>query len=100
MMRRDEAIRRLKRGRRRLADLGVGRLFLYGSVARDQAAAGSDVDLLVDPADPAFSIFTLARVQQTCADLLGAPADVHDYDGYVRLAEFNRRVTPDLIRVF
>jgi uncharacterized protein len=99
-MRRDEAISRLKDGRRRLTELGVGRLFLYGSVARDQATAGSDVDLLIDPSDPAFSIFTLARVQDACADILGAPAEVHDYDGYVRLPEFQRRVKADLIRVF
>lgn len=99
-MRRDEAIERLTRGKSRLAQLGVGKLFLYGSVARDEADAASDVDLLIDPADPDFSIFTLARVQAACADILGAPAEVHDYGGYQRLPDFRRRVEADLIRVF
>ena len=99
-MRRDDAINRLRQERHRLTGLGVGRLFLYGSVARDDAVAGSDVDLLVDPVDPDFSIFSLARVQETCTEILGAPAEVHDYDGYLRLAAFKRRVSPDLICVF
>ena len=99
-MQRDDAIQLLHGARRRLTDLGVGRLFLYGSVARDQAASGSDVDLLVDPLDSDFSIFSLARVQETCTEILGAPAEVHDYDGYLRLAAFKRRVSPDLICVF
>ena len=99
-MKRIDAIDLLQSSRDRLKALGVGRLFLYGSVARDDAVAGSDVDLLVDPVDPDFSIFSLARVQETCTEILGAPAEVHDYDGYLRLAAFKRRVSPDLIWVF
>ena len=99
-MRRDDAINRLQNNRDRLTRLGAGRLFLYGSVARDQATAASDVDLLVDPLDSDFSIFGLAHLQDACSDILGAPAEVHDYDGYLRLLTFKRRVGPDLIRVF
>ena len=99
-MRRDDAINRLQQGRDRLTRLGAGRLFLYGSVARDEATSASDVDLLVDPLDTDFSIFTLGQLQDACADILGAPAEVHDYDGYLRLPAFKRRVGPDLIRVF
>ncbi len=99
-MQREDAINRLQQGRDRLTRLGVGRLFLYGSVARNEATPTSDVDLLVDPVDSDFSIFMLARLQDACADILGAPAEVHDYDGYLRLPAFRRRVDPDLIRVF
>ena len=99
-MKRDDAIKLLQRARNRLKALGVGQLFLYGSVARDQAIPGSDVDLLIDPADARFSIFNLVAVQDACAEILGAPAEVHDYDGYRRLPDFRRRVSPDLIRVF
>ena len=99
-MRRDDAINRLQNSRDRLTSLGAGRLFLYGSVARDEATAASDVDLLVDPVRPDFSIFGLAHLQEACSDILGAPAEVHDYDGYLRLPAFNRRVGSDLIRVF
>ena len=99
-MKRIDAIDLLQRSRHRLAALGVGQLFLYGSVARDQAKADSDVDLLIDPADPRFSIFSLAAVQDACADILGVRAEVHDYAGFLRLAEFKRRIGDDLIRVF
>lgn len=99
-MKRSDAINRLHEGRHRLTKLGVGSLFLYGSVARDQAGPESDVDLLIDPQDPKLSIFGLAAIQDACSDILGAPAEVHDYDGYLRLPEFRRRVGDDLIRVF
>ena len=69
-MRRDDAINRLQHGRDRLTRLGAGRLFLYGSVARDEATSASDVDLLVDPLDTDFSIFTLGQLQVACADIL------------------------------
>jgi hypothetical protein len=99
-MRRADVISRLQSGRGRLQALGVGELYLYGSVARDQADAASDVDLLIEPHDRSFSIFSLVSVQDACAEILGVPAEVHDYDGYRRLPEFRRRVGGDLIRVF
>lgn len=99
-MKRIDAIDLLQGSRDRLKALGVGRLFLYGSVARDQATSDSDVDLLIDPADSRFSIFSLAAVQDACADILGARAEVDDYAGYLRLPEFKRRIGDDLIRVF
>lgn len=99
-MKRTDAIARLQQGCDRLKALGVGGLFLYGSVARDQARPDSDVDLLIDPADSGFTIFNLAAVQDVCAEILGAHAEVHDYGGYLRLPEFRRRVGGDLTRVF
>jgi predicted nucleotidyltransferase len=98
-MRREEAILLLSRSRERLRALGVGELYLYGSVARDQADANSDVDLLIEPADARFSIFSLGNVQDAVSEILGAPAEVHDYGGYQRLPEFRQRVG-DLVRVF
>jgi len=38
----------LQKERQRIAAFGVRSLFLFGSVARDQARADSDVDLLVE----------------------------------------------------
>lgn len=99
-MRRDDALRRLIERRDQLEGLGVGELYLYGSVARDQADAQSDVDLLVEPANDRFSAFDLVRVAQLCREILGVSADVHDHDGLRRLPEFRRRVGDDLIRVF
>ncbi len=99
-MQRDAALRLLRERREQLSALGVGQLFLYGSVARDEAREDSDVDLLVEPANQRFSIFDLVRVRDLCRAILGAAADVHDYDGLRRLPEFRRRVGSDLVRVF
>lgn len=99
-MTRADAISLLTRHIDRLKALGVGELYLYGSVARDQAHVDSDVDLLIEPSDRRFSIFNLVRVQDAVAEILGASAEVHDYGGYRRLPEFRQRVGDDLVRVF
>ena len=55
-MQRDDALRLLRERREQLHALGVGQLFLYGSVARNEAREDSDVDLLVEPSNQKFSI--------------------------------------------
>jgi len=52
-MRRDEIVSTLKSHRTELERFGVQSLRLFGSVARDEAEAGSDVDVLVDLGGPA-----------------------------------------------
>lgn len=47
-MNRQEVLTILARLRPELAVLGVTKLGLFGSMARDQAGAGSDVDVLID----------------------------------------------------
>jgi hypothetical protein len=47
-MRRDEALRILREHRAELDAMGVRSLSIFGSVARDEAGAESDVDLLVE----------------------------------------------------
>jgi predicted nucleotidyltransferase len=49
-MRRDDVIARLKQMEPALRAAGVGALYLFGSHARDEASAASDVDVFVDPA--------------------------------------------------
>ncbi len=99
-MRRDHALRLLRERREQLHALGVGQLFLYGSVARNEAREDSDVDLLVEPSNQQFSIFDLVRVRDLCRAILGTDAEVHDYDGLRRLPEFRQQVGDDLLRVF
>ena len=99
-MRRDEALELLRRHRSDLNRLGVGRLFLYGSVARDGAAEDSDVDLLVEPQSERFSLFDLMRVQDECTRLLGRQAELHDYRGLARAPAFRARVSAELVNVF
>lgn len=47
-MRRDEALAIIRAHEAELRALGVERIELFGSVARDEAGPGSDVDVLVD----------------------------------------------------
>jgi uncharacterized protein len=50
-MNRAEVIARLKALEPALRQRGVAALYLFGSHARDEARANSDVDVFVDPAD-------------------------------------------------
>jgi uncharacterized protein len=49
-MRRDDVIAQLKQTEPALRALGVARLYLFGSHARDEAGTKSDVDVFIDPA--------------------------------------------------
>jgi uncharacterized protein len=58
-----------------LALLGVVRLALFGSVARDEARPDSDVDLLVE-FDRPVGLFAYVGVQEYLEGLLGRPVDL------------------------
>ncbi len=75
-MDRDDATRRLRASESRLRAAGVGALFLFGSTARDEAGATSDVDLFFDPASARFSLFDVMAVRDELEALLGVTADV------------------------
>jgi putative addiction module CopG family antidote len=75
--------------RARLADMeptlrrrGLTSLSLFGSVARGEAGAGSDIDLLVD-IDPKarFSLVDLAAVKRLVEERLGRSVDVVPRNG-------------------
>lgn len=99
-MRRTETLELLRSHQADFQRLGVRRLFLFGSVARDRAEEHSDVDLLVEPGNERFSLYDLMRVQDACTKLLGRPAEIHDYRGLARAPEFRARVSADLVNVF
>ncbi|MDW7772250.1 MAG: nucleotidyltransferase family protein [Desulfobulbaceae bacterium] len=75
-MRRQQVIELLAHSKPQLKErFGVTRLALFGSTARDTAAAGSDVDILVDFDGPATSRRYFG-VQFYLEDLLGCPVDL------------------------
>lgn len=79
-MRRDEVLRILESHKDDLQQFGVKSLRLFGSVARDEAADASDVDLLVDFEEPpGFSSFMKLRI--FLEDLLGASVDLVTENG-------------------
>ncbi len=74
-MTRAQAVRSIADTKAELASLGVRSLELFGSVARDDAKAGSDVDLLVEFEGP-VGLFHFFRVQQRLEEILRCPVDL------------------------
>jgi predicted nucleotidyltransferase len=74
-MGRDDVLSVLSAHRSDLDGFGVQSLRLFGSVAREEASADSDVDLLVSfQGKPTFSSFMKLRI--FLEDLLGAKVDL------------------------
>ena len=75
-MQRDEAVRLLAEHKARLVQrFGVSRLALFGSTARNEAVAGSDLDILVGFNGPATSKRYFG-VQFYLEDLFHCPVDL------------------------
>lgn len=59
-----EAVRLLKKREGELKKLGVVHLYLFGSTARDEAGAGSDVDLFFDHPRGELSLYGLMDIKE------------------------------------
>jgi predicted nucleotidyltransferase len=78
---------------------GLSALFLFGSVARDEASDTSDIDLLFDvPADVRFSLFDQARIQSELADALRAGVDLVPIEALK--PAMRARIEAEMVRVF
>ena len=75
-MERERVIAALRAHETDLHLVGVAHLYLFGSVARQEARPDSDVDLFFDTDNPRFSLIELVDVQERVADILGAESDV------------------------
>jgi uncharacterized protein len=71
----DELVERIERHRGELTSLHVRTLSVFGSVARGEAAASSDVDLLVE-FDRPVGLFHFVTVKDRLEALLGLPVDL------------------------
>jgi uncharacterized protein len=99
-MNRAEVITRLKATEPALRAYGVGALYLFGSYARDEARADSDVDVFVDPAIDAFYSFSNFMgasdvLRQTFPDV---EIDYGTRDGIVRF--YRPHIEQEAVRVF
>ena len=80
-MKREDAIAIIKCHEAELKELGVLSLALFGSTARDEASADSDVDVAVTLKPGTRGFAHLDRVDQlkeVLATILGRPVDVID----------------------
>ncbi|MGZ9226613.1 MAG: nucleotidyltransferase family protein [Anaerolineales bacterium] len=96
-MKQELVVQTLRQKNSELADrFGVKSLSLFGSVARNEATAVSDVDLLVEFNRP-VGYFGLFALQEYLEKLLGCPVDLGTPDSlkpYMR-----ERIMGDLIHV-
>ncbi len=70
------ALSQLKAQEQNLRAQGVCGLYLFGSQARYEATAGSDIDLMFDISpDVPFSLFDQARITRQLSDVLQAQVD-------------------------
>ena len=78
---------------------GVVSAAVFGSVARGDAGAGSDIDVLID-VDPAtaFDLIDLVAVRDMIADATGRDVDVVERESLKKLAR--RRVLAEARRIF
>ena len=81
-MNRLEAIDKLKRQAQAIKAMGATSLYLFGSIAQDEAGRGSDLDLFIDY-DPngCFNAFDLVGIKQLLESELGIDVDITTRDG-------------------
>lgn len=98
-MKLDHAIAILRPLEASLRSQGIAHLYLFGSVARDEAQRGSDVDLAFD-VEPgaAFDAFDQGRIYMDLTDALGTRTNFVERD--MLSAVIAKNVAPDLIQIF
>lgn len=74
-MRREQILKTLRESRGALEPFGITQLFLFGSAARDEATDSSDVDLLVEFAEP-LGLVDFIRLRDQLEELLGSRVDL------------------------
>jgi uncharacterized protein len=81
-MNRLEAIDRLKRQAQAIKAMGATSLYLFGSVAQNDTARGSDLDLFIDyEPNSRFNAFDLVGIKQFLESELGVDVDITTRDG-------------------
>jgi uncharacterized protein len=98
-MNRNEAVAKLKPHAEAVKALGATSLYLFGSVARDEAKTHSDLDLFVDY-DPEgkFSLLELVGIKLLLGQKLGVRVDVTTRDSLHPLLRAD--IEQSAVRVF
>jgi predicted nucleotidyltransferase len=101
IMRRDEAIAKLKKTEPVLRSFGVAALYLFGSHARDEASPDSDVDVFVDVAPgAAFGLRPYMGALRVLEDAFEHKAEI-GYSTRDALSPYIRAdVERDAVRIF
>lgn len=76
-MNREQVIAKLREHEPELKSAGIVRLSLFGSVARGEASAQSDVDLMAEfDTSKQFSLLDMVALENRLVDILGVAVDL------------------------
>ena len=76
-MNKQQIIDTIQANRILLEEFSVKSISVFGSVVRDEARPGSDVDILVEfKPDARIGLFTFVHLKNRLSDLLGCPVDL------------------------
>lgn len=98
-MKRDEAISRLRAHAEEVKRQGATQLWLFGSTARDEAKARSDIDVFIeyDPLSK-FNVLDLLRIRRFLTQSLKKKVDLTTRDGLHPM--LRKRIEREAVRVF
>jgi hypothetical protein len=94
----EDAIAILKRHETELRQLGVERLYLFGSTARGEAHEDSDVDLFFDYEKGKLGLLALMDVKEQASRILGRKADIMTRDSLHKV--LRSRIEASALQVF
>ena len=84
-MTRDDALRLLAEHKTELAEqFGVTAIYLYGSVARNEAGSESDIDVMVELDGRPMGLFKFFDLRYRLEEILGTPVDLTTPDALHR----------------
>ncbi|HKM72236.1 MAG TPA: nucleotidyltransferase domain-containing protein [Stellaceae bacterium] len=97
-MQREEVVAKMREHEAELRQLGVERLYLFGSTARGAAREDSDVDLFFDYERGKLGLFELMDVKEQAARILGHKADIMTRDSLHKVLRL--RIEASALQVF
>jgi hypothetical protein len=80
-MNKESVIRILRAHEAELRAEGISHVYLFGSVARDEADDRSDVDLFYDYDPKRFGFLQFMKIRELAPEIIGQPVDIMPRDG-------------------
>jgi len=81
MIKKTDVIKKLKENHNILSEFQVKELYLFGSVARNEAGPDSDVDMIVDfEPEAEVGFFKIVRLQKILSEILDCSVDLTTRD--------------------
>lgn len=81
MLNRDQLTEKIKNNETLLNRYSVKAISVFGSIAREQAKSGSDIDLIVEfHSEAKIGLIEFVSLKNELADLLGMPVDLLTVD--------------------